>query len=490
MTRLSVNIDKFALLRNSRGGDYPNVALTSLVSTGVAAEAPLTWALLALTLVILIVALFWGRSMHRARRAQQEELERVTRLHAMTVALAEVLTAPEVARVIVDQSARVLGADAAVVAVVDESGDELEILGSRGFEPQQVEGWRRFPRRAPTAIAELVERREPVFLDEVAASAKQKWALLAAVPGVRAIAAMPLLRRSRCLGVLGLSFRRRRPLDNHDRAFLQDLAHQGALALERARLQEGAARARATAEAASLAREEFLAAVSHELRTPLNAVLGWAQMLRTGRVEPDEVPRALEAIEQNARAQARLVKDLIDVSRTVRDRLQHAWEAVDLGTCLDAALGTVRPAADDKRLTLVVRREERGARVRGDAARLQQVFWNVLTNAVKFTPAGGRIDIALGYTAHEAILRVTDSGDGMEPDRVPAMFERFSQADSSRSRSQGGLGLGLAIVRHLVEAHHGSVHATSEGRGHGSTFLIRLPLDRGASAGEQTSVDS
>ncbi|MPZ19850.1 MAG: hypothetical protein GEV06_18340 [Luteitalea sp.] len=332
MTRLSVNI-----------------------STGVASETALTWALLGLTLVVGLIAVLWARSLGRARRAQQAEVERITHLQAM---------------------------------------------------------------------------------------------------------------------------------------LLQAHAHLGAQALERARLHEAAERAQATAEAARLAKDEFLAALSHELRTPLNAILAWAQMLRAGRVEPEVVPRALEAIEQNARAQARLVKDLLDVSRMARGRLQQAWEAVDLGACLDAALGTVRPAADNKRLTLIVRREERGARVRGDAARLQQVFWNLLTNAIKFTPTGGRIDIALGYTAEEAIIRVTDSGDGIEPGRVPAMFERFSQADSSRSRSQGGLGLGLAIVRHLVEAHQGSVDATSEGRGHGSTFLIRLPLDQSVTAGEETSVDS
>lgn len=461
-----------------------------LVSTGVAAETPLTWALLALTLVMVIVAALWVRSMHRASRAQQKELERITQLQAMTAALAELLTAPDAATVIVDGSARALGAAAVIVAVVDESGGELEILGSRGFEPQQVEGWRRFPRQAPIAIAEVVQRGEPVFLDDVAASARQEWALLAALPGARAAAAVPLLLRSRCLGVLGLSFTRRRPFDNQDRAFLQAVAHQGALALERSRLQQAAERAQATAEAASRAKDEFLAALSHELRTPLNAILAWAQMLRTGRVEPEVVPRALEAIEQNARAQARLVKDLLDVSRMVRGRLEHAWGAVDLGVCLDAALGTVRPAADSKRLTLIVRREERAARVRGDAARLQQVVWNLLINAIKFTPTGGRIDVALGYTRDEAIIRVIDSGDGIEPERVPAMFERFSQADSSRSRSQGGLGLGLAIVRHLVEAHQGSVDATSEGPGHGTTFLIRLPLDDAAPAGERTSVDS
>ncbi|MGH9163532.1 MAG: sensor histidine kinase, partial [Vicinamibacteraceae bacterium] len=317
-----------------------------------------------------------------------------------------------------------------------------------------------------------------------------EWTPLTAMPGGRAIAAVPFLVGSRCLGAVGLSFTRRRRFDDRDRAFLQALAHQAALALERARLQGVAQRAQAAAEAASLAKDEFLAALSHELRTPLNAILAWAQMLRAGRVEPEVVPRALEAIEQNARTQARLVKDLVDVSRAVSGRLQHAWEAVDLGVCLEAALGTVRPAADDKRLTLVVRREEREARVRGDTARLQQVFWNLLTNAIKFTPAGGRVDVALGYTADEAIIRVTDSGDGMEPERVPAMFERFSQADSSPSRSQEGLGLGLAIVRHLIEAHQGSVHATSEGRGHGSTFVIRLPLDHAVEARDRTSVHS
>lgn len=449
------------------------------------------WPILGLVVVIGLAALLWARSLAHARRAQQAAVERITQLQAITVALSEVLHPRDAAAVIVDESVRVLEADAGVVAVVDESGDELEILGNQGFLPQQLEAWRRFPRDAPVPIAEVVQRREPVFLQDVSSSGRgHEWTLLGALPGVRAIAAVPLLLRSRCLGVLGLSFARPRAFNDQDRAFVQALAHQGAQALERARLHEAADRARAAAEAASRAKDDFLATLSHELRTPLNAILGWAQMLRAGRVEPEVVPRALEAIEQNARAQARLVKDLLDVSQMVGGGLQHARELIDLSACLDAALGTVRPTADGKRLTLTVRRADREARVRGDAARLQQVFWNLLANAIKFTRPGGRIDVALSYTGDEAVFRVTDSGDGLNPERLQVIFERFYQVDSSRSRAHGGLGLGLAIVRHLVEAHEGSVTAMSAGEGRGSTFLVRLPLERGPASADAITAKS
>jgi len=255
---------------------------------------------------------------------------------------------------------------------------------------------------------------------------------------------------------------------------------------ERARLFVRERDARAEAERASRAKDEFIATVSHELRTPLNAVLGWARLLRGGRLDAAATVRAIQAIERSAMTQAQIVDDLLDVSRIVRGQLKLDVRDVDLAAAVEAAADTVRPAATAKNIVLLLELEPGGGAVRGDPARLQQVVWNLLANAIKFTPSGGRVEVRLHRDVDRVHLEVRDSGMGIEASFLPHVFERFRQADSSPTRTHGGLGLGLAIVRHLVEAHGGAVAAESEGKGKGAVFTVDLPLPQPGPAVEGT----
>ena len=246
-------------------------------------------------------------------------------------------------------------------------------------------------------------------------------------------------------------------------------------AQERAALLDSEQRARLAAELASRAKDEFLSTASHELRTPLNAILGWARMLQSGELPNSAFVRAVDSIERNARVQVRLIEDILDGSRIITGRLQLEIRPLDLTTVLQAALDSVRASADAKRITLTVNVDPAAAHVTGDAERLQQVIWNLATNAIKFTPKDGAVDIALARMGPDVRLTIRDNGDGIAADFLPHVFERFRQAEGSTTRRYGGLGLGLALVRHLVEAHGGTVQAESQGPGHGSTFTVRLP---------------
>lgn len=234
--------------------------------------------------------------------------------------------------------------------------------------------------------------------------------------------------------------------------------------------------ARRAAETSNRLKDDFLATVSHELRTPLSAIVGWTYMLREGTVSAEQVPHALETIERNARAQTQLVNDLLDVSRIISGKIQIETLPVDLSGVIASAVGTVRLAAEARTISLEINLGENLPLITGDVRRLQQVVWNLLSNAVKFTPSGGRIQISLQQERDAVQLRISDTGQGIEPEFLPFVFDRFSQADSSYTRRHGGLGLGLAIVRHLVEMHGGSVRAESGGAGQGATFIITLPV--------------
>jgi signal transduction histidine kinase len=247
--------------------------------------------------------------------------------------------------------------------------------------------------------------------------------------------------------------------------------------LERERLLASAQAARERAEEANRLKDEFLAVVSHELRTPLNAIVGWIRLLSDGRLDGDAARQAIETIERNARAQTLLVEDLLDVSRIMTGQLRIERRPVRVSHIVGAALDAVRPVAEARQVSLVtmpIAGEEPGA-VAGDATRLQQVVWNLLSNAIKFTPAGGQVEVAIARRGAMIEIEVRDNGIGIDPEFLPYVFDRFRQADSSTTRAYGGLGLGLAIVRHVVELHGGSVRAKSEGKGRGATFTVHLP---------------
>jgi PAS domain S-box-containing protein len=268
---------------------------------------------------------------------------------------------------------------------------------------------------------------------------------------------------------------RARGAQRHFTAFVADITeHTQALAAEH--------EARREAEDANRAKDEFLATISHELRTPLTAIVGWAQILRAGSLSEEDCEKALASIERNARAQAQLISDLLDVSRIVTGKLHLELRPLMPVQVVEAALDTVRPTASAKGVELAAELDRGVGMVAGDAHRLQQVVWNLLANAIKFTPRGGRVRVRLAREAEHVVMAVEDTGAGIKPEFLPHVFERFRQADVSAARMHGGLGLGLAIVSHLVEAHGGSVAAHSDGPGLGSTFTVRLPL---AAAGER-----
>jgi len=234
--------------------------------------------------------------------------------------------------------------------------------------------------------------------------------------------------------------------------------------------------ARASAEEANRLKDQFLAVVSHELRTPLNAILGWADMLRRRKLDEAARGRAVRTIFDSAKHQAQLVEDLLDVSRIISGKLRLERTEVDLRDVVREALQVVEPAADAKRIRVTVAADSPLGKVVGDAARLQQIAWNLLSNAVKFTPEGGTVDVRLRQVTHYVEMTVSDTGQGIAPHFLSAVFEAFRQGDGSTTRTHPGLGLGLSIVKNLVEAHGGTVAASSAGEGRGATFTVRLPL--------------
>jgi PAS domain S-box-containing protein len=234
--------------------------------------------------------------------------------------------------------------------------------------------------------------------------------------------------------------------------------------------------ARTEAEAASRAKDEFLATISHELRTPLNAILGWGRMLRKSKLNEENFNRGLDTIERNAKLQAQLIEDLLDVSRIISGKLRLTVMPVELSPIIEAAVDSLRPAADARDIRIQVLLDSHAGLISGDPDRLQQVVWNLLSNAVKFTDKGGRVQVRLQRINSHVEIAVSDTGKGIAPEFLPYVFDRFRQADSSISRMHGGLGLGLAIVRHLVELHGGAVQAQSPGERMGATFTVQLPV--------------
>ena len=303
--------------------------------------------------------------------------------------------------------------------------------------------------------------------------------------------AVPVVSRSgEVLGGLFFAHPDKDVFTERDEIVVAGLAAQAAVAMDNAHLYETAKRARADAEKAaaenerlyrqaeesSRLKEEFLATISHELRTPLSAILGWARMLRMGQLSSEDATKALDTIERNARAQAQLVDDLLDVSRIITGKLRMDVQPADPNSFIDAAVEAVRPAAEAKGVRVQKVIDTGAISIPGDPVRLQQVVWNLLSNAIKFTPRGGRVQIRSERVNSHLEIVVSDTGQGISADFLPHVFDRFRQADQKTSRQHGGMGLGLAIVRHLVELHGGTVRASSEGEGQGSTFTVMLPI--------------
>ncbi|HIK06819.1 MAG TPA: PAS domain-containing protein [Trichormus sp. M33_DOE_039] len=418
----------------------------------------------------------------QAKKAAEMAASRTARLQSVTAAFSEALTPQQVADVVVNQGIAALGASGGSVVLIQQGGKSLKIVEAIGYPESVRENWASFPITANVPIAVAAKTGKPIFLENVAALVSQ-YPAIANVPSLTgncAFACIPLVVEQQTIGVLGLSFATEQNFTPENQRFLLTLAQQAAQAIARAQLYEAEKNARAAAEAANRVKDEFLTVLSHELRTPLNPILGWAKLLRTRKYNEATITQALETIERNAKLQTQLIDDLLDVSRILRGKLNLNIRKVDLRTTILAVLEIVRLAADAKSIPIHTLLDEDISPVMGDGDRLQQVVWNLLSNAVKFTPSGGQIEVRLEQIAGEAQIQVIDTGKGITPEFLPHVFEYFRQADSRTTRAEGGIGLGLAIVRHFVELHGGTVQAESPGEGHGAIFTIRLPLAKDA----------
>jgi PAS domain S-box-containing protein len=327
---------------------------------------------------------------------------------------------------------------------------------------------------AATGVARVLRDGEPELYEEVSDALVERSARdpehlrILRELGLCSAMIVPLVARGRTLGAITfVAADSGRRYTRFDLETAEELARRAAIGVENARLYR-------EAQEVNRLKDEFLATVSHELRTPLAAILSWAHLLRTGR--PELVARAIETIERNAHAQARIVEDVLDVSRIITGKLRLRPERVRLADIVQLAVDTVRPAAEAKGVDLGTTLDATSAEIIGDPARLQQVAWNLLSNAIKFTPEGGRVEVSVEQGESNLRLRVHDTGQGIRADFLPHVFERFRQADSASTREHAGLGLGLAIVRHLVELHGGRVTAHSAGEGSGATFIVTLPI--------------
>jgi PAS domain S-box-containing protein len=324
---------------------------------------------------------------------------------------------------------------------------------------------------------------DPIWISDVTREPDFPRARAAARAGLRSAFAFPIMLGAKIVGVMEFFSRDVRERDESIIEMISTLGSQIGQFLERRRVERERAEllareqeAREEAEVANRLKDEFLATLSHELRTPLTAILGWSRMLSAGQLDADNSQRALETIERNAKTQAQLIEDILDVSRIITGKLRLDVRPVSLSSIIEAAVDTAVPAAEAKGIRLQRVIDSSPATVSGDPGRLQQVVWNLVSNAIKFTSKGGRVLVRLERVNSHVEIVVSDTGKGIRPELLPYVFDRFRQADSSSTRAHAGLGLGLAIVRHLVELHGGTVQAESGGEGQGATFTVNLPL--------------
>jgi signal transduction histidine kinase len=399
---------------------------------------------------------------------------RTTRLHALTAALSEAVTTEAVATAIVHQAAVVVGATAGDVLMLNETGTQLLTLQpERGsFEPDTAfevgTGWYE---------AEAVRTRQPVFVASWADAQERFWrsASRAADGGYASSAALPLTIDGAVIGILRFDFSVPVNFDEEYQALLVSVAQHCTQALDRARLYESAQRARKDAEAASRLKDEFLSVVSHELRTPLNAVLGWSSMLQKTGIETALAQRAARSIQDNATRQAKLIDDLLDVSRIAAGSTVLDMQELPCCEIVGGVVESLAPVAAESGVELSFSCDD-SAIVKGDRRRLEQVFFNIIGNALKFTPANGRVSVTARIADTAAEVVVEDTGIGIDPAFLPHVFDRFRQADATSTRAYGGLGLGLAIARQLVDAHGGRIAVASDGVNQGTRFHVSLPL--------------
>jgi signal transduction histidine kinase/ActR/RegA family two-component response regulator len=407
--------------------------------------------------------------------------QRLESLEALTEAFSEAMTREEVADVVVDLGMLAADADTCTVYTLDASGRSLHLIGHRGVAAPIVERISVLTAESGNPAFAILESGEPMFAEterEYRAYYPEIANLKVEGERARAFWCVPLTAEGKSFGMMAMGYYEPRRFGPVERTFVATFTRHCAEALRRAERLDAEQRARNAADVANRAKDEFLATVSHELRTPLNAILGWAKMMSAAELDEAKRQRAVATIERNAVAMAQLIEDLLDVSRIISGKMRLEVQSVDLSRIVEAALESVRPAADAKSIKLSATLYAVREPLLADPPRLQQIIWNLLSNAVKFTPDGGQVEISVRGGTASTEIRVTDSGRGIAPEFLPLVFEPFRQEHPTHSRARGGLGLGLAITQQLVELHGGHVEAHSDGPGRGATFVVHLPLSR------------
>ncbi len=410
----------------------------------------------------------------------ERRLQALRKLSGAAPAISAALSLDEVLRLVAEQAREIIGAHQAVASLMlDHNWAQAINAISLSDKYAQHRGGSTLP-CGPGIYSVVCQTNQPRRMTQAELEAHPAWRegngtgsgsdLSHQHPSARGWLAAPLLGKDgRNIGLIQLSDKCVGEFTEEDEAILVQLAQLASVAVENARLYH-------EVQEASRLKDEFLAVVSHELRTPLNAMLGWTRILRGGKVEDSTLGQALKIIERNARVQSQLVEDLLDTARIVSGKLRLEIQPVEMRSVVEAALEIARPAAEAKSMTLNVDYDPQLEPILGDPNRLQQVVWNLLSNAIKFTSEGGRVEVRLNIADSKLSLTVSDTGQGISPEFLPYIFDRFRQADASSSRRYGGLGLGLTLVRHLIELHGGTVSASSSGEGQGATFIVNLPV--------------
>jgi signal transduction histidine kinase len=428
------------------------------------------------TKVGVFVELF--RKSSELKRQARALAQHAAQLHALTEASLAIQSAPSI-----DDALRIVTERAAAIVEAEQAVTRLAIPEDHGAN--RAKSWigHGSANSGQSATDEEVCVRAPVFVegrpirlaqDELERHPAWRSRRGSDLP-MRGWLAAPLRTRDgKTIGSIQVSEKREGTFSADDEAVLVALAQMSSIAIENTLFGE--------AREANRLKDEFLGTLSHELRTPLQSMFAWLKLLRLPTADPQTVARGLDVIERSAKAQGQLIEDILDVSRIITGKLRLERHALDLGRIVAAAVDAIRPAAAERGIELRILPTSAQATVAGDAVRIQQVLGNLLSNGVKFTPPGGRVEVRLRVADGCAEIAVRDNGSGIDPELMPRIFERFRQSDSSTTRRHGGLGLGLAIVRHLVELHGGRVAAESDGVGHGATFTVTLPLAPSAAA--------
>ena len=421
----------------------------------------------------------------RARHEVETAMDRMARVQSVTdIALAH-LSLDELLAELLIRVRDAMSVDTVAILLLESESDELVAWAAKGLE-EEVELGVRIPVGSGFA-GRVAAQKSPIRIDDL--DRAEVLNPLLRRKGIRSLLGVPLLVHGKVIGVIHVGKFLLHKFSEDETRLLQLVADRIALAIDHARLFEEERSARREAEAASRAKDEFLTTISHELRTPLTPVIGWIHMIRNGILPGKETEHGLAVIEKNSHALKRLINDLLDMSAILTGKMRMEELPVSLGEVVSEAVETVRPLAEARDIQLDVSFcDWQNEIVSGDRARLVQVFWNLLNNAIKFSPAGGRVRVNCEASGQDAVVHIEDTGQGIAREFLPFVFERFRQADGSKTRSHGGLGLGLALVKSFVEAHKGRVEAESRGPGEGSRFTVRLPRKKPLTAAAKRGV--